>query len=282
MEGKYLSERFFSRLESLALHLQADLTGYFGGQHLIKKYGQTLEFADFREYQLGDDIRRIDWNLYARLGKYFLKLFNDERQMHIHIFFDCSKSMNFDNEKAEYALGVATSLGFLAIHNTDKVTYHLMKNNCVETPYSTIVGKTMFYNNVGKLKNIKFAGETDFFSAITKMVDVGVNDSLAIIISDFFTESDWKTAIDYLLYKKQQILLIQILSPMEISPDYSGRYNLIDAETSFVGDVRNIRIKITRSMLNDYQTFLQKYIQNIREFCISRGVTSPRRRGWRS
>lgn len=86
MKGKYLSDDFFSRLETLSLHLQADLTGYFGGKHLIKKYGQTIEFADFREYRLGDDIRRIDWNLYARLGKYFLKLFTDERQMHVKIF----------------------------------------------------------------------------------------------------------------------------------------------------------------------------------------------------
>ena len=75
MKGSFLDDRFFSRLETLALNLRKDLLGYFGGKHLVSKYGQTVEFADYREYQLGDDIRRIDWNLYSRFEKYFLKLF---------------------------------------------------------------------------------------------------------------------------------------------------------------------------------------------------------------
>ena len=66
MAVSYLNDEFFSRLETLALNLRADLTGFFGGKHLVKTYGQTVEFADYREYMLGDDIRRIDWNLYSR------------------------------------------------------------------------------------------------------------------------------------------------------------------------------------------------------------------------
>ena len=69
MKGSFLDDTFFSRLETLALNLRKDLIGYFGGKHLVSKYGQTVEFADYREYQLGDDIRRIDWNLYSRLEK---------------------------------------------------------------------------------------------------------------------------------------------------------------------------------------------------------------------
>ena len=74
MNKSYLNDRFFSRLEALAFNLKSSLTGYFGGKHLVSTYGQTVEFADYREYQLGDDIRRIDWNLYSRFEKYFLKL----------------------------------------------------------------------------------------------------------------------------------------------------------------------------------------------------------------
>ena len=81
MKGSYLNDAFFSRLETLALELRADLGGFFGGKHLVRTYGQTVEFADYREYMLGDDIRRIDWNLYSRFEKFFLKLFTDERQM---------------------------------------------------------------------------------------------------------------------------------------------------------------------------------------------------------
>ena len=72
MTNSFLNDAFFSRLETLALHLRADLTGFFGGRHLVKTYGQTVEFADYREYMLGDDLRRIDWNLYSRFEKFFI------------------------------------------------------------------------------------------------------------------------------------------------------------------------------------------------------------------
>ena len=74
MKDSYLNDEFFSRLESLAFNLRKDLGGFFGGKHLVSTYGQTVEFADYREYMLGDDIRRIDWNLYSRFEKYFIKL----------------------------------------------------------------------------------------------------------------------------------------------------------------------------------------------------------------
>ena len=96
MKNSYLNDAFFGRLEALSLQLKSNLTGYFGGKHLVRSYGQTVEFADFREYQLGDDIRRIDWNMYSRFEKYFLRLFTDERQMQIQIFIDCSASMGKD------------------------------------------------------------------------------------------------------------------------------------------------------------------------------------------
>ena len=105
MSNKYLNDRFFSRLEALAFNLKSSLTGYFGGKHLVTTYGQTVEFADFREYQLGDDIRRIDWNLFSRFEKYFLKLFTDERQMAVNIYIDCSASMGKElPQKGQYAV----------------------------------------------------------------------------------------------------------------------------------------------------------------------------------
>ena len=128
MKGSFLNDQFFSRLEALSLNLRTNLNGYFGGKHLVNSYGQTVEFADFREYQLGDDIRRIDWNMYSRFEKYFLKLFTDERQMQIQIFVDCSASMGKDNpQKANYAMATAAALGFLAMQGMDKVTFHIMK-----------------------------------------------------------------------------------------------------------------------------------------------------------
>lgn len=272
MSKSYLNDEFFSRLETLALNLRADLAGYFGGKHLVKTYGQTVEFADFREYMLGDDIRRIDWNLYSRFEKFYIKLFSDERQMRVSIFLDCSASMGQDNpNKSAYAVGVAAALGFLAVHNTDKVSFKLMKGGVSEDPFGTIVGKKTFFNAVGSLENLEFGGETDLCSAITSS-DVGTNDGLSVIISDFFTDSDWKKAVDYLIYKKQQVLLVQVLTPEEIEPAYMGRVHLMDSEALDFADERNLKVRITGGLQAAYDEALKNLIDDARSFCHKRGA----------
>ena len=273
MKNSYLNDGFFGRLETLALNLKADLRGFFGGKHLVRTYGQTVEFADYREYMLGDDIRRIDWNLYSRFEKFFLKLFTDERQMHVHLFLDCSASMGKeDPKKSNYAVAVAAALGFLAVHNMDKLSFKLIKGDKAEDPYGTIVGKTSFFRAISDLENVEFVGESDLGKAITGCHNTGSNDGLTVIISDFFTNSDWKKAVDYLVYKKRQVLLVQIMLPEEDDPSYSGHVNLIDSEAVDIADDRNMKLKITGSMQKAYEQALQEFKQDIKTFCTKRGV----------
>ena len=245
MKGSYLNDAFFSRLETIALELRANLAGFFGGKHLVRTYGQTVEFADYREYQLGDDIRRIDWNLYSRFEKFFLKLFTDERQMHTQIFIDCSASMGKDMpEKANYTLGIAAALGYLSVHNMDKVSFKLVKGEKAEDPFGTIVGKRSFFDAISTLESVTFENESDIYKSVINCPNLGSNDGLTVIISDFFTDSNWKKTVDFLCYKKKQVLLIQVLTPDEIDPAYTGRVNLIDAEAAAIEDSKNMRIKI--------------------------------------
>lgn len=273
MKESYLNDKFFSRLETLSLNLRSNLAGYFGGKHLVNTYGQTVEFADFREYQLGDDIRRIDWNLYSRFEKYFLKLFTDERQMQIQIFLDCSASMGKDNpKKSAYAMAFAAALGFLAVHNMDKVSFHLMKGNRSENPFGTIIGKTPYFRAIGEMEKMEFVEDTDIESCVTSCQDTGTNNGLSVIISDFFTESNWKKAVDYLCYKKRQVLLVQIMTPEEIDPTYDGRVQLIDSESEDLMDSRNMRMKITRSMQKAYEEAMNDFREDIKSFCSKRGV----------
>lgn len=272
MKERYFNDDFFDRLERLALNLPTNLTGYFGGKHKINKYGQTVEFADFREYEQGDDIRRIDWNLFARLGKYFLKLFTDERQMHVRIYIDCSASMGFYPDKAEYTLGLAGALGYLAVRNNDKVTFHLLKNNTSENPFGLIVGKNSFFGAIGKLKDVNFEGEADFAQTIPNIPDISTNDGLAVIISDFLTDNQWEKAVDYFIFRKQQVLICQVLDKEESSPSYSGKLNLIDCEGSGLGDEQNIHLSINHSTLMAYKKELANYIEEIKKFCTSRNV----------
>ena len=273
MKNSYINDGFFSRLETLALNLKADLRGFFGGKHLVRTYGQTVEFADYREYMLGDDIRRIDWNLYSRFEKFFLKLFTDERQMHVQIFLDCSASVGKeDPRKGEYAVAVAAALGFLSVHNMDKVSFNLIKGDKAENPYGTIVGKTSFFRAISELENVKFEGDADLEKAITSCPNTGSSDGLTVIISDFFTKTDWKKAVDYLTYKKRQVLLVQLMTPDELEPVYDGRLNLIDAEAEDLTDSRNMKLRITRSLQIAYQDALKDFKADLKSFCVSRGA----------
>ena len=273
MKGSYLNDEFFSRLETLSLELRADLAGFFGGKHLVRTYGQTVEFADYREYMLGDDIRRIDWNLFSRFEKYFLKLFTDERQMHTQIFIDCSASMGKDNpSKAAYTLGVAAALGYLSVHNMDKVSYHLIREERAENPFGTIVGKRAFFNAISVLEDMRFDGESDLRASVIGTQNTGSADGLTVIISDFFTDSDWKKAVDYLSYKKRQVLLVQVMTPEEVDPTYMGRVNLIDSESVDVDDMKNMKIKIDRASQRAYEEAVLELWGDLKTFCNSRGA----------
>ena len=273
MKSAYLNDEFFSRLETLALNLRADLNGYFGGKHFVRSYGQTVEFADYREYQLGDDIRRIDWNLFSRFEKYFIRLFTDERQMDVQIFLDCSASMGKENRtKAEYAVSVAAALGFLSVHNMDKVSFKLIKEDAVEDPFGTIIGKNSFFRAISLLENLNFSDDADISQAVSSCANTGSNNGLSVIISDFRTRKDWKKAVDYLTYKKRQVLAIQLLSPEEEEPTYSGRVSLIDVESGDLADPRNMKLRITRSLQLAYQEALKDMKADIKSFCASRGA----------
>ena len=273
MKGSYLNDQFFSRLEALSLNLKSNLSGYFGGKHLVSSYGQTVEFADFREYQLGDNIRRIDWNLYSRFEKYFLKLFTDERQMQIQIFLDCSASMGKDDpKKSGYALATAAALGFLTVQNMDKASFHIMRGEKAENPYGTLIGKNAFFRAMSELESVEFTDDVDIEACVKSCPDTSSRNGLTVIISDFLTESSWKKAVEYLCYKKRQVLMVQILTPEELDPSYDGRVSLIDSESVDLSDDRNMKMRITRSMQKAYQEALRDFKEDIKTFCSKRNV----------
>ncbi len=272
MAVSYLNDEFFSRLETLELNLRTDLAGFFGGKHLVRTYGQTVEFADYREYMLGDDIRRIDWNLYSRFEKYFIKLFTDERQFHNQIFLDCSASMGkICPEKGAYAVGIAAALGFLSVHNMDKASFKLIKGGKAEDPFGTIVGKRSFFRAMSTLEKFEFDGDAEISDAVTNC-ETGTKDGLTVIISDFLTDNDWKKAVDYLCYKKRQVLLIRVLTPDEIEPVYDGRFNLIDSEALALTDDKNMKLRINRSWQLAYSEAFKHLTEDMKQFCASREV----------
>jgi hypothetical protein len=175
-------------------------------------------------------------------------------------------------EKAAYAVGIAAALGYLSVHNMDKVSYKLISGDKAEDPFGTIVGKKAFFNAISALDEMTFDGYCDLRSAVVNAPKPGNNDGLTVIISDFFTDSDWKKAVDYLCYKKRQVLLVQVMTPEERDPLYTGRVNLVDSEAEDVDDLKNMKIKIDKASLNAYETALSDMLEDLRLFCNSRGA----------
>ena len=257
----------------MSFNLKSYLSGYFGGKHLVRTHGQTVEFADYRDYELGDDIRKIDWNLYSRFEKFFIKLFTDERQMKVDIFLDASASMGKDNKKkGAYATACAAGIGYLAIHNMDKVSFNIMQEERSINTYGTIVGKNQFFRSIDELENITFDGDTDLEKCIINSNDDSTANGITVIISDFLTDTNWKKAVDYLIYKKKQVLLVQILTPEELDPTYMGRVNLIDSESVDIADSKNMKLRINASLQQAYSAALEDFKKDIEEFTRKRDV----------
>ena len=264
---------FLSMLEARDLKIRDPMNGLFGGNRRSKAYGSSTEFADFREYIPGDDLRRIDWNLYARFDKLFLKLFVDERQLHHRIYLDASASMDWGEPcKADTALQLAAAMGYLAVSAMDRVSFYAVHQKHCEDLTRTVMGREAFYRAAEALNSLEFYGDGNLGVAIEADQDLGHGDGMSFIISDFLTDTDWKSAVDRMLFHKREVHLIQVLSPDEIAPGMTGKVHLMDAEATSEEDRRNHRADISRAAIKAYQEAFAWHQKDIRDFCASRQV----------
>ena len=271
---RVIDDGFISMLEGRDLCIRQHLDGLFGGNRRSDSYGSSAEFADYRPYIPGDDLRRIDWNLYGRFDKLYLRLFTDERQQHHRIYLDTSASMDWgEPNKADWMLKLAASLGFLGIQAMDRVSFYAIRGgSCVDLCRS-VMGREAFYQAAETLNHLSFYEESDLGTAIFEAEDIGKKDGLSIIISDFLTDSDWKKAVDRLLSVGREVLLIQVLSEDELDPLLNGKVFLMDAEAEHDEDDRNERMEITRDSFRAYAKALAWHQKELQTFCASRNVT---------
>lgn len=273
MSKNIIDGAFLAMLESRDLHIHQSMNGLFGGNRRSNAYGSSAEFADYREYTPGDDLRRIDWNLYGRFEKLFLKLYVDERQLHHRIYLDASASMDWgEPNKSHCALQLAAALGYLSVQALDRVSFYAMREKTCEDICRTVMGREAFYNAANLLNRVSFYGNSHISDAIRSRETPGWGDGLSIIISDFLTENDWQSAVDYLLYHNREVCLIQILSRDEIAPGMSGKLMMLDAEALEEEDERNYRAEITRSSVKAYTEAFIYHQKQLRDFCASRNV----------
>ena len=265
-----LSERIFDaeflkKLDTIVINVRMMMNTGSGGNRKSRSKGSSVEFSDFREYSLGDDFRRIDWNAYGRFDRLFVKLFMEEREAMVNIFIDSSRSMYFgEPKKSLSALKLSGTLAYLALNNLDRVCLNSLAGTLVRQS-SVLSGRGMFRHCVDFLEDMQFGGITDLNSCIKKKEFKG--SGVSIVFSDFFTPGGIEDAVKYLLYKKQDVILIHVLSPEELNPEIEGQIRLLDSET---GEARDI--SVTPAMLLQYDKELSLFMNNIREFCSRMGA----------
>lgn len=238
MENTIFDTVFFDKLNTLKMSLNMRLSQGMSGVRKSSAKGSSVEFSDFREYMLGDDIRRIDWNAYGRTDKLYIKQFMEEKEGVFQIFIDSSRSMCFGEiPKSDMALQIAGALSYIVLNNLDRVYINEMKENTL-TKGKGITGVSAFPHVLRDLERIQFDGRTTLAKTIlSRPVYQG---GVSVIISDFLDEKGIEEALKYLVYRKQTVLLIQVLAREEIEANYEGTLNMLDMET-------DQRVKITMS-----------------------------------
>lgn len=260
-------------LESRDLNIRMLMDGLFGGNRRSAYFGSSMEFADYRAYVPGDDLRRIDWNLYGRLDKYFVKLFTDERRQHHRIYIDGSASMAWgEPEKHLTALRLAALIGYLAVSGTDRVTWYALEKTACRRVTETVSNREAWVLGLERLAALRCGGDTRMDVSVPRCPDPGYHDGVSFLISDFLTDRNWKAAVDWLLSRKREVCLVQVLSPDEIGPSLSGRLLLNDTEAAGEDDERNRRMEIGRQRLRAYAEAFEWLQNDIRSFCGARQV----------
>lgn len=229
------------------------------GQKFSDRLGAGLEFSDYRQYQIGDDYRYIDWNLYSRLEQLFLKQFVDERDTLIYCLIDHSKSMSFGlPTKLNYAARLAAALGYIGLAHFDRVGAAFFSSKITKQLYP-LRGKNSMQFLFEFLDNIQAEGHTDISRSL---VEFGkqYRKGLAIIFSDFF-DQDYQQGVLQLCRQGFEVWLIQILSEQEANPNEGDEVSLIDSELGQITEVA-----LSRSVIDQYKNRLENYINDMKTF----------------
>lgn len=255
-------EEFLRKLEMLSLISRRLLSGQFKAERRAKKVGAGVEFADYRGYVPGDDFRAVDWRAFMRLDKLILRLFEEETDLPIYIFLDCSGSMGFrDTPKLDYAKRVAAALAYIGLANLDRVHLVAYADGLIEElPQQR--SKSQIFNIFRFLHDIKPGHTTNAGEAFHRYFTGRRRKGLTVVISDFFDPHGIRAAFDTVRYRRQDLLAVQVLSPHDIDPSLNGEITLVDAETREDRD-----ITVTPALLAAYKAEFDTYCAEIERYC---------------
>lgn len=263
-----LSSEFMARLDQLDLVSRKLLAGKMKGERRSKRRGQSVEFADYRNYVVGDDLRFIDWNVYARLEKLFLKLFLEEEDLSLYVLVDMSKSCDYgEPHKGIYMQRVAAALGYIGLVNYNRVSVSAFANGIVgET--GGMRGRTRVAQMVDFVTRLKPEGPGNLAEACRRFALSHRSKGVCVVLSDFFDKGGYEAGLRYISGGKYDLFAIQILSPQEIDPPLQGDLKLRDMEDEDFAEV-----SITQPLLKQYKTNLNAYCLAVKEYITKRGGT---------
>jgi uncharacterized protein (DUF58 family) len=278
-----LTPELLRRLEQFQLLAARRAKSSAKGERRSRARGQSVEFADYRTYVHGDDFRYLDWNLYGRLERLFLKLYEEERELPVRIFLDASESMTFgEPRKFDFARQVAAAVGYVALSGFDRVSvipFPALSANGQTNPATlttelaargalrSVRGKKSAIEFFQNLSALTAGGPANLNEALRRGALEARQPGLAMVLSDFLDPAGYEAGLTALVGRGFQVDLVQILAPEELSPSTFGDLRLVDSETGAMQEVT-----FGRYRMKSYQQTVHNFIQRLREFCQSRGI----------
>lgn len=262
-----LSPELLAQLERLELVSRKIFRGRLKGERRSMRKGQSVEFADFRSYVPGDDLRFIDWNTYARLDRLFLKMFFEEEDLHFYALIDASPSMSFGSpSKLQYAKQLAAALGFIGLIRSDRVRIETLgQPSARQAP--VFRGRQSVWRMQNYLNGIQPDESGALAQGVKNFCIRNSGKGIVVLISDLMDKQGYEAALKYLLSRRMDVYVIQVLSQEEIEPPIKGDLRLVDCEDADVAE-----ISISAPLLKRYQKTLAAFVEGAREFCARRGM----------
>ena len=281
-----LTPELLRRLEQFQLLAARRAKSSAKGERRSRARGQSVEFADHRSYVPGDDFRYLDWNLFGRLDKLFLKLYEEERELPVRIFLDASESMTFgEPRKFDFARQVAAAIGYVALCGFDRVSVipfpnaqgrmptaptenlNYSQQSAIEGALRSVRGKKSSMQFFANLNALTAGGGADLNTALRRGALEARHTGLAIVLSDFLDPAGYESGLTALVGRGFQVNCVQILAPEELSPSTFGDLRLVDSESGGLQEVT-----FGRYRMKAYQQTVQNFIQRLREYTTKRGI----------
>ena len=263
-----LEPDFLHKLEQLELVSRRIIVGRMKGERKSRRRGSSVEFAEHRNYTVGDDLRHIDWNVYGRLDKLFLKLFLEEEDLHVYTVLDTSLSMNFGTPtKLHYGKQVAAALAFIGLVNHDRVIMDTFATK-LDQGIPSVRGRSQMWRVIDYLEHLDASGESDLKVAAREFAIRHAGKGVVVVISDFLDKHGYEDALRYLLARRMDIYVLHILSQEEVEPELVGDLRLVDIEDDEVAE-----ITVSAPLLKRYKDNLNAFVGGLKEWCTRRGIT---------